>query len=61
MTLADLQNLINSINTMGFKPEDVKVELKNTWTQAEMKITETKTTVQAGEKVVPVVRIDLGC
>lgn len=61
MTLAELKNLVNSINPMGFKDEEVQVELKNTWTQSDMKITNTRTTVQAGEKVVPVVRIDLGC
>lgn len=46
---------------MGFKPEEVQVQLKNSWTQADMTITKTQTIVEAGENIQPIVRIDLSC
>lgn len=61
MTLAELQTLIQQVNTMGFKPEEVQVQLKNSWTQADMTITKTQTIVEAGENIQPIVRIDLSC
>lgn len=59
MKLSELQKLVNEVNTLGFKPEEVEVEIKYTF--SEMKIQSTKTVVEAGEGVRPVVKIQLSC
>jgi hypothetical protein len=59
MKLAQLQKLINEVNTLGFDPEQVDVEINYTFSK--MKINSVKTEVRAGDDVQPVVKIDLSC
>lgn len=59
MKLSELQTLVNNINTLGFKPEEVEVEFKYTFSP--MKISSTRTVVEAGENIKPIVKIELSC
>lgn len=59
MKLSDLQKLVNEVNTMGFKPEEVEVDI--VYTFSHMKIVSTKSTVSVGDDVKPIVRIELAC
>ena len=59
MTLAELKNLVTNINTLGFKPEEIEVAFKYTF--SDMHIVSTKTSVEAGENIKPTVRIELAC
>jgi hypothetical protein len=57
MTLKELQDLVNNVNTMGFEPEQVEVQFKYYF--ADMKLADAKSEVKAGKDVTPVVVIDL--
>lgn len=57
MTLADLQKMIENVNTLGFKPEEVEVQFNYYFTGLEVQTV--KTEVRADKEVKPVATISL--
>lgn len=57
MNLKELLNTLESVNTLGFKPEDVSVKLRYTF--SELNVRSVKTVIHAGEDVKPVVYVEL--
>ena len=58
MTLKELQEMLERVNTMGFKPEEVEVNFKYTFT--ELKLNKAKAEVRADKEVKPILTIELG-
>jgi flagellar basal body rod protein FlgG len=57
MTLADLKNMIENVNTLGFKPEEVEINFNYYF--SELKVEKVETKVRADKEVKPVATISL--